>query len=223
MKIRRTAALILSLLLLLSAGAMLYFRRAFRPAVLSMAENFARTEMTVAINSAVAEEYAAENSAFTELVTVEYGDGRAVSAIHTDAGRVNALKAKLSVAISDALSKTRGKTFKIPLGNALNSDFLSGKGPDVNVKIISVGAVTTDFETEFTSCAINQTHYKLVLKVSADLTIYVPFSQASTHVATGVCISDTVIVGDVPDAYTYVDEGGTGLAGTLNDYGATVS
>lgn len=57
----------------------------------------------------------------------------------------------------------------MPLGAALGITLLAGSGPGIPVSIVPIGSVSTDFETEFEACGINQTRHKVYLQVSATI------------------------------------------------------
>lgn len=211
---------VLSALVLIASGILCTFRFAVRPAVVSMAENRAVNIATELINTCVLEDMMDSPDDYRDFALIENdGNGNIIS-VSADSAKINGVKARLSVSVHDRLSDLDGVTFAIPLSNALNLDLLSGKGPYVNVKLVSVGAINTDFETSFETGAINQTYFRISLKVGVNVTMYVPYSLTDVPVGTTVCIAETVIVGKVPEAYTYVTEGSNGIAGTINDYGA---
>ena len=91
------------------------------------------------------------------------------------------------------------------MGSITNSKLLSGRGPDIKVRIIPVGSVSTDFSDEFIQAGINQTRHKIYLELKTQVRIIVPLGSDIINVSTRVPITDTIIVGDVPDSYVNVD------------------
>lgn len=197
-----------------------YFRNSLRPTVVSMAENYAVREATLKINECVANTLSTEGELYKSFVTFSEDAEGKVRLLTADSTKTNSLKAEISAELVKALGDIKGQTFGIPLGNVINGNLFAGKGPVLNVKILSVGAVTTDFRSEFEAAAINQTLHRIMLDVSVNVSVYVPFSLRDVAVKGSVCIAESVLVGDVPDAYTFVVENGDGLAGEINDYGA---
>lgn len=185
-----------------------------------MAKNKAISDATVLINESVIFEL--ENGDYSGLVDIETDNNGKIVSASANPIVTNKLKSKLSLEIAKRLSKLSGEKIAVPLGNAFGSAVFSGKGPLINVKIISVGEITSNFENTFETEAINQTLHRMMMNVSLSITLYVPFSLETVPINTSVCISEKVLVGEVPDAYTYVVEGSSGIAGALNDYGATI-
>ena len=76
--------------------------------------------------------------------------------------------------------------------------------------------------SNFASAGINQTLHRIILKVSVNVYLVMPWYRASSSVEAEFILAETLIVGKVPDAYTVVietDEEGE-LSGIVNDYGA---
>ena len=47
--------------------------------------------------------------------------------------------------------------------------FLSGRGPDINLRLHQISAADSEILSEFTSAGINQTKHRLVLRVTIEL------------------------------------------------------
>ena len=80
-------------------------------------------------------------------------------------------------------------------------EFLSGRGPDIPVEIMSIRNSDASFRSAFTEAGINQTLHQLIMQVSVDVTILVLGKAESFTINSQVVIAETVIVGDVPDTF----------------------
>lgn len=219
-KLKRILLIALSMILLAASAVFTYFRMAVRPTVISMAENKTTSQATVYINECVIDELYGSGRDYSDLVTVQRDAEGNIISVSADPVKTNAMASRLSVAIADSLSSLCDQRVNIPLGNVLNFDLLSGKGPDIPIRVVSVGAVKTKLENTFTAGAINQTLHRIMLSVETKITLYVPFKLTDVDVTAKVCVAETVIVGKVPQAYTFVVESGDSVAGALNDYAA---
>lgn len=83
----------------------------------------------------------------------------------------------------------------------LGTKILSGRGPDVPIKMSTVGNVETDLSSEFSQAGINQTLHRIYLNVSCNVTILTPFDTIEQNINNQVLIAESVIVGDVPSTY----------------------
>ncbi len=77
-------------------------------------------------------------------------------------------------------------------------------GPDIRVRMTPVGSVSVDFTDEFHAAGINQTRHKIYLLLKTQVKIVVPLGSEVINVSTRVPISESIIVGDVPQTYVNV-------------------
>jgi len=181
--------------------ALRYSEARVRPIITSMAEAHARSIGSRIVGEAINAEIALSNIAYDDLVSFEKAaDGR-ISALKTNILTINMLKSTLSVVILDKLAEVEDINLYIPVGNLINGDFLSGRGPRIQVILMPIGAVTTDIRNVFASAGINQTRHQIMLDVQVTISIIMPFSVETTDIFTSVSIAETIIVGDVPNIF----------------------
>ena len=106
-------------------------------------------------------------------------------------------------------SRSTSSGSRFPLGNLIGGDIFSGRGPSISFKLLPYGSVVVDVANEFTSAGINQTLHRIVLTVSAGLSIVLPLSSVNATVQSGVVVAETIIVGGVPERYATYGAGGT--------------
>ena len=68
-----------------------------------------------------------------------------------------------------------------------------------------IGSVSTDFETEFEACGINQTRHKVYLQGSANIRIVIPTGAKTTNVTANMLVAESIIVGGVPEGFVGYD------------------
>ncbi len=137
---------------------------------------------------------------FDYFVNLEKDADGNVSAITSDMTHINTLSTDILNCVIE--STDNGViSVAIPIGNLTGLNLLLNKGPDVNVQIIMLTSSRVDFRNEIVSCGINQAKYQLVLEVTIDIDILIPWGTESASTVTEVIVADTVIVGKVPDTY----------------------
>ncbi len=189
----------------LSAAILLLVIVRLTPTVREMAVSAARNSVTSAVNGAIGALMSEGELRYGDLISFEKdGEGR-VTALVCDMVRANALKTRITEDIIKSLSDGRGTDIGIPLGNLIGGSILSGKGPDIPVRIISVSSVETDFKNAFSASGINQTRHRLMISVDVQVDVMVPGSVMQTEVSTTVAVAESVIVGSVPESYTYFE------------------
>lgn len=78
---------------------------------------------------------------------------------------------------------------------------MAGRGPDIPIKMSTVGNVETDLVSQFSEAGINQTLHRIYLNVSCKVTILTPFNSIEENITNQVLIAEAVILGDVPSTY----------------------
>ena len=169
------------------------------------AENKARYLATDTINT-VAGKYLRENEKnFADIIQITTSEN-GVSYATVNAAKLNVAKAELTSLINNSLNETTLCTVNIPVGNYLGLPFLSGIATPFKIKMHPVSRVLIDFEKDFYSAGINQTHLSLNLKVTVSVLVTMPGIRRSIKVETGIPAADAVFMGGVP---YYFSSGGT--------------
>ena len=191
-----------------------------RPALESTAQSQAVTLSTKAVNDTVTEELAKQGLGYEDLVHVTQTSEGKVTSIESDVVEINLMKSKITSAIQDRLSQNDIQSAGVPLGNLLGSNYLVGRGPLIPLKITLAGTVITELQSEFLSAGINQTKHELTLSVKARIYIRMPGYYTTAEITTNFLVAETVIVGEVPDAFTNVVTPNRDLPNVIMDYGA---
>ena len=119
----------------------------------------------------------------------------------------NRLQAAITQDVLTRLDQVSDTDLTLPIGTLTGSALLVGRGPSVRVKMQSVGSCSAHFENQFDQAGINQTTHRILLCVDVSMSILLPGFRTSTEVSNSFSVAETVIVGAVPDTYTYFDSG----------------
>ena len=71
----------------------------------------------------------------------------------------------------------------------------------------TVGSCSAHFENQFDQAGINQTTHRILLNVDVSVSILLPGFKTYASFSHAFDLAETVIVGAVPDTYTYFDSG----------------
>jgi sporulation protein YunB len=193
--------IILLAVLIVAVTVWKYAEYRMRPIIASMAEAHAKSIGAKVVSEAISEEIEANDISYDDLISFEKDENGRIAALKTDIIMINRLKSNLSVVILDKLSNIDDINLYIPVGNLINGEFLSGRGPKIEVILIPVGSVTTNITNVFTSAGINQTRHQIMLDAYVTVSIIMPFAVESVDVMMSVAIAETIIVGEVPNVY----------------------
>ena len=177
--------------------------------------------VTSVINSSVGQVLQEEEIKYLDLVHIGYDQNNKINFAQFDTATITILKTKFVESINNALKSGELCTVKIPLGNLTNSMLLSGRGPDVNIRVQLYNSADVKVYSEFSDAGINQTLHRIVLEITAEYYVFMPGNKKLDSLTTNFCIAETLIVGDVPSAYTLIEEMPGETAGVINDYGAS--
>lgn len=185
-------------------------------------ESLATTKVSNTVNRIVFE---AVNEAiqegaisYSELIAVEKDLNGRITAVHSDMAAFNRLQAQILDLILARIDQVSARELSIPIGTLTGSALLAGRGPRISVRMESVGSSSAKFENRFESAGINQTNHQIVLNVDVSISILLPGFTTATKVSTPVTVAETVIVGDVPETYTYFSTAPETYEEDLKDY-----
>ena len=201
---------ILSLLITLVVAGLLFLsfmfliERKLHPMVSAVAKAQISNTVNHTLSVGMADDLA--RIKYEELVTIQRDQNGNIIALTTNMGQINSLRSTLVSAASETLEQLQISDIRLPLGSLLGSDFLWAHGPSIRVRAMSIGTVSTAFESEFTSAGVNQTLHRIWLEITAPTTVLLPGGPVEVPVSSRLCMAETVIVGRVPD--TYLQMGG---------------
>lgn len=198
-KLRFAALLLLASLAVLAAGAVAVSVN-LAPALSAIAQAKVRALCSQALNDAIL--YASAQTV-DPLVSVSEASGK-VYFLQTDAMRMAKLSGAAVEHAAQSIRSLGAQGVTVPLGTVSGITLLSGKGPGIPASFAPVGSVHSRYRTQLTSAGINQTHYRVYMILSAQIEIILPGSTEQTEVEFELPIAESIIVGDVPGAYTNV-------------------
>lgn len=177
-----------------------------RPIIKTMSAYQAQMYATRSINNAIEEELRRNDQIkYENLVHLTQNSNGDITSVQVNMVSVNRLRADITSAVINKMLEHKEQTLYIPIGTLVGGQYLSGRGPRIEFKIIPASYAKSEIYNEFKTAGINQTHHQIMLKLSTTVTAIIPGYSVSTEVITNVCLAETVIVGTVPEAYTHVE------------------
>ena len=204
---RMTRRNLLGVLAFSAAAAMLsvviFATTQMRPILVSLATTRVSNMVNRIVSEAVDEAIDSGNITYSDLITFEKDNEGRITAIYSNMAAFNRLQAQILDIILARIDQVSARELSIPIGTLTGSALLAGRGPSISVRMESVGSSSAWFENEFTSAGINQTKHQIVLNIDVAVSILLPGFSTATVVSNAVTVAETVIVGSVPDTYTY--------------------
>ena len=144
---------------------------------------------------------------YNSLISLEKDETGHVTALQSNMAEFNRLQSAITQDVLTRLDQMSDIDLSIPVGTLTGSALLVGRGPSLTVRMQSMGSCSARFENQFTQAGINQTTHRVMLYVDVSMSILLPGFRTGTQVSSSFSVAETVIVGDVPDTYTYFDSG----------------
>ena len=169
-----------------------------RPILTSLATARVSNAVTRVVNTSVNETLYDAGVDYDRLISLEKDNEGHITAVKSNMAEFNRLQ---SAVLADVLQRLS----EVSTRELAGSPLLAGRGPLLHIKMQSVGSSSAHFENAFASAGINQTRHEIRLVVDVYVSVLLPGFSTVTKVTNRCAVAETVIVGSVPDTYTYFD------------------
>jgi sporulation protein YunB len=148
-----------------------------------------------------------------DLVTYEKDKEGRIAAYHINTQAVTFVASEAATAVAQEFRRLSSDSFGVPLGAMFGSRLLSTQGPAIPVKLMPIGSVSIDIQQEFKAAGINQTRHRIWLHATARVQVVLPVLTREVEVSSDLPVTETVIIGPVPQTYAGKIDGVTIPAG----------
>ena len=198
---KRRMIIAITFLVLIVASIFLYIFCVINPIVKEATWASIYSLSTSAVSDAVYDVIAEENLQYEDLVEISYDNNNEISLISIDTVLVNNLARRFYQVAQVYLDRMGDNGLDIAIGTFTGLPFLVGVGPTINIKLVQIGAMTSCFKSKFTSAGINQTNHSLYIELHASVSLVLPTYSSTVDSVTEFLVTESVIVGDVPEVY----------------------
>lgn len=200
------ALALLTAVLVLAAG--IFASLQMRPLLTSLATTKVSNTVTSIVYDAVNDTINSGDIRYEQLVSFEKDNDGRITAVKSNIAEFNRLQSQILNLILERIDQVSARELSIPVGTLTGASLLAGRGPRISVRMESVGSSSAHFQNEFVSAGINQTKHQIVLNIDVYVSVLLPGFSAATKVSNSITVAETVIVGSVPDSYTYFNSAG---------------
>lgn len=197
---------------------LLFLDAQLRPLIAAAVRAQAENVFTEAVDCAVQEALSASNLQNTAAVHTDMSENGTPSFLAADTAEINCFRADISDSMRRQLEEYEEKPLRVPLGTLTGISWLTGRGPEVGLRLRLNGGVTTRLDSRFESAGVNQTMHSIDCTVEAKMYSMIP-GCGSIELSTNIMVAQSVIVGDTPDSFTYVYGDQSDTVGRIFDYG----
>ncbi|MGI6180887.1 MAG: sporulation protein YunB [Agathobaculum sp.] len=198
------------------AGLMLTAR--MQRIFLEYAANVCEDSALQEINNLMQELVFSDPGTYADMVILERDSENHVTALRTDVLAIGRIKAQLVNGLFERLEDLEHTTVEVPLGTVFAPHYFSGMGPSVDIGMAGLTQMEAEFISAFSAAGINQTRHNIIIEIHAGFRILTPLGAEDREIVTRFPVTDTVIVGTVPERYMQIDELSGDLLGEISDY-----
>lgn len=182
----------------------LVFALFVNPVLINTIELKSKALSTSAINEAI-NVVISRGVTYESLITISTDDLGNITMIQANAVEANNISKQLAQATEKLIDDYGDLGVEIPLGAFSGMPILSGSGPNVNLKITPIGSVHCKFVSDFEHAGINQTIHRIYITINANVGIVMPLYTKKFSTSQQVLISESILIGSVPEVYLYSD------------------
>lgn len=142
---------------------------------------------------------------YDNLISITKDEDGNVTLLQVNSAYVNKLNNDMLSTIQNKLKEQNLLNYKLPLGSFLGIPILNGIGPQVDLKIVPIGNVTTKYNSQIASLSINQSYHKIYLSISVEICVVLPLYTQNVKVNNQILIGENIIVGKIPSTYLNTD------------------
>ncbi len=148
---------------------------------------------------------------YESLIDIKYTQTGEISSFSANQHEINSITREI-VKETQFQMQSLKEDLKLNIGTFSGIPFFLGKGPEVNLKLVPIGIVGGNFDSKFQSVGINMTKHSLFLYIDVHVSVVMPIKSYEFKTTNQVLLSESVIVGKVPEVYL----NGSGLGKNLN-------
>ncbi len=193
----------LLILLLIPLLILLLFSVRLGPTLEVLAAAAATKKAEGLISDAIYRELLEEPARYADIITLSFKENGSIAALYTDTSALLTLRSRLAIAVLSSLDEEDLK-IEVPLSSVLGTNFLPSH-PALPLSLRLTKSMNAYFTSSFTECGINQTRHRILFCFEIDIAVLIPAGTKTVTVLREFPLAETVIVGDIPDAYTKID------------------
>ena len=178
-----------------------YYFRVVCPVVVKLSEEKVRSVATKTISKVVGDVMVDDELSYDKLVNITYSSDNEVEFVEVDSVEVNIIIRDITKRVQDEFENLGKEGIKIALGTFSGIPFLYNIGPQVSLRLVPIGIVNTNINSNFISAGLNQTLHRLNFNVSANIGMILPGRNQNYVTELEVMLCESIIVGKIPQIY----------------------
>ncbi len=196
---KRKITLIVLLFLFAFLGVSYYFF-VVSPVIISYSKAETKALTEKAVNIAVSN-VINRTISYDSLIDIQYTPNGDIAAFSANQYEINTIAREIVKEAQFQMNTLGEDGLKINIGTFSGVPFLIGRGPKITLKLVPIGAVSSEFESQFNSVGINMTKHTLYIYIKTHVNIALPIKSYDIYSDVQVMLAESIIIGRVPEVY----------------------
>jgi len=210
-RVKSKKSLIVVVLILFVVLISIYYAYIMLPIIKVYSKSEVNAATEKAVNMAISN-VINRTLSYDTLIDINYSLSGEIISFSANQYEINTITREIVKETQYQMNNLGSDGLKMRLGTFLGIPFFVERGPIINLKLMPIGAVNGEFESEFSSVGINMTKHSLFLYINSHVSIVLPVKNYEVNTSTQVLLAESIIVGKVPEVYL----NGGGLNKLLN-------
>jgi len=138
---------------------------------------------------------------YDNLIDINYSPAGEIVSFSANQYEINTITREIVKETQNNLNLISNSTLKLNLGTFTGIPLFIGRGPLINLRLTPIGAVKSQFDSEFNSVGINITKHTLFLYIDVHVSIVLPIKAFNVYTKNQIMLAESIIVGKVPEVY----------------------
>lgn len=177
-----------------------YYFFVMSPVIITYSEAETRRIIEQAINLAVSN-VINRTLSYDSLIDINYNNNGEIQTMSANQYEINSITREIIKEAQIEMQTLGEDGLRLNIGTMTGIPFLIGRGPTIGLRLVPIGAVSSDFVSEFDSVGINMTKHMLYLYINIHVSIVMPIKSYDVYSTNQVMLAESIIVGKVPEVY----------------------
>lgn len=138
---------------------------------------------------------------YDSLIDINYSHSGEIVSFSANQYEINTITREIVKETQNQMNFMGKNGLKLNIGTLSGVPFFIGKGPQINLNLVPIGVVSSDFNSQFSSVGINMTKHTLSLNINVHVSIVLPIQSYEIYTTNQVMLAESIIVGKVPEVY----------------------
>lgn len=187
--------------ILLTFQSLYAIEKKLEPTLIILAKQKSEQLAKEAMNDALTKKISQLNLKFDEIVKIQKDAEGKIRGVNLEFKEYSRIVGESTQRIKSRLKELEENNIEsyIPLGMVTGNSFLADIGPKVPITFVPIGSVKTRLDTRLVEAGINMVLVTVYIYVEVNLRIVIPFAADQTTVTTEIPITQSLVIGDVPN------------------------